>query len=249
MNYLIIGPGRVGKNMANYLEALGHCVTLVGRAVNGEQKILRKIQIQEADIVALTIPDSELQRWRDEWLGNIASNLVIHFSGSLVIENLFGFHPLYSFPNSILGIAEMKTIAFACPKKGPQFTDVFPGATNKHFTVHDKDRAHYHALAVLCGNFVSYIWNQSAAEYNRYTDNQPSDIMEPYLQSIMTRFLENPENSLTGPLARQDQASIEANLHGLKHNPILLEFYKNFLDAAWPDYPEKKEALKTKEVQ
>lgn len=236
-NYVIFGAGRVGGNMARYLETLGHGVSLISHALAKSDADVCRKEVAGADIVAAAVPDDRIADWHDRWADAIRHKTAIHFSGAARVAGMFAFHPLYSFPPGEIDTAVMKTIAFACPKDGPQFTDVFPDAPNPNFQIAEEDRARYHALAVLSGNFTAYLWNETAKELAQFSGLAPETIMGGYLASVVDRFLESPTDSLTGPVARRDIQTVEANLAALANAPRLQQLYRTFIDAAWPDYP------------
>jgi len=235
-DYVIFGCGRVGSNMAAYLTHLGHEIRLVSHDEANNDRVACAEAIAEAKITAAAIPDDRLQSWHDEWRDEIGDKIAVHFSGAVSIDGFFGFHPLYSFPASPLSIEAMKEIAFACPLNGPRFAEIFPKAPNPHFEIADKNRARYHALAVLSGNLASFVWNETAREIAGFTGMAPEKIMASYLGSILDGFVENPTSSLTGPIARHDKITVEKNLASLKDHPKLKGLYEAFLAAAWPEH-------------
>ena len=235
-NYVIFGAGRVGGNMAHYLEALGHDVSLISHAMAKSDGDVCRRAIAAADIVGAAVPDDHIANWRDEWADAIGNKTAIHFSGAARIAGMYAFHPLYSFPPGRVSPDVMKTIAFACPSDGADFKDVFANAPNPHFKIADEDRARYHALAVLSGNFAAYLWNETAKELAQFSGLAPETIMGGYLSSVVDRFLESPTDSLTGPVARRDMKTVEANMEALAASPKLQQLYRAFIDAAWPDY-------------
>ncbi|MBL4620381.1 MAG: DUF2520 domain-containing protein [Marinicaulis sp.] len=234
--YVIFGDGRVGVNMASYLEHLGHDVSLLSHEQANENQSDCEMLIEQADIVAAAIPDDKLKTWHDQWSAVIGEKITVHFSGAVIIDGMYGFHPLYSFPKYVLPIETMQEIAFACPLGGPSFGDVFPFASNPNFEIADCDRARYHALAVLSGNLVGYIWNETAKEFAEFSDMPSEKLLENYLTSIVERFVENPTASLTGPIARHDEVTVKENLSALAGNAKLKGLYVAFLTAAWPDF-------------
>lgn len=238
MKYVIFGDGRVGANMAAYLEGLGHSVDVVPRRKAEEAQETCAALIERADIVATAIPDDRLPDWREEWKTAIGARPAIHFSGAVDVKGMHAFHPLYSFPKSLIDPAIMKGVVFACPLGGPAFQDMFPGAPNPHFEIAGKDRARYHALAVLSGNLVGYIWNETAKDIAACTGLSPEQALGSYLRSILDRFHENPTASLTGPVARRDRSAVKENLAALSESPKLERLYRAFLEAAWPEYKE-----------
>ncbi len=236
-NYVIFGAGRVGVSMSSYLRFLDHRVSLISHSEAKADADACIKEIEAADIVAAAVPDGRIAEWRDQWTPNLSKKVVIHFSGAARIDDVFPFHPLYSFPPAEVEPATMQQITFACPERGPAFGEVFPGATNPNFKIADEDRARYHALAVLSGNFAAYLWNETANEISAFSGLKPEAVMGGYLSSIIDRFLESPKASLTGPVARRDAETVEANLDALAATPKLKNLYKAFLNAAWPDYP------------
>lgn len=240
--YVIFGTGRVGPNMAVYLQSLGHEVRLVSRVEAEENRTACIRFLKDADIVAAAIPDDKLLSWRDEWRPEIGDQkIAIHFSGAASIEGVFGFHPLYSFPNAILPSGRMKEIAFACEPSAPSFAQVFPGAANAYFTVEAKDRARYHALAVLSGNLAAFIWNEAAKDFAALSGMPAEKVMGGYLTGVVDRFVENPADSMTGPVVRQDRTTVMKNLAGLEGAPKLKTLYEAFIKTAWPDFDTSKD--------
>lgn len=112
---------------------------------------------------------------------------------------------------------------------------ILPGAENPEFVIADQDRAYYHALAVLSGNFAAHMWNETAKRFASRFDVAPETVIASYLSGVVDRFVENPKNSMTGPIARRDQETVRANLEALADDPQLYALYRAFLKSAWPD--------------
>lgn len=236
--YTIFGAGRVGRNMAAYLSHLGHEAHLIARqeAENAADKC--REMIDRSDVVAAAIPDSALAGWAETWRRACANKTVIHFSGALSVDGLFSYHPLFSFPKSQLSPAAMQAIAIARQEGAPPFAEIVPGALNPEFVVADADRAYYHALAVLSGNFASFLWNETAKGFSERLAIAPETVLASYFAGLVDRFRESPFDSLTGPVARRDRTTVEANLAALENDPKLTGLYRAFLAAAWPDFDE-----------
>jgi predicted short-subunit dehydrogenase-like oxidoreductase (DUF2520 family) len=103
--------------------------------------------------------------------------------------------------------------------------------------VKDADRAYYHALAVLSGNFAAHLWNEAAKGFAGRLKVAPETILASYLAGLVERFRESPYDSLTGPVGRRDRASVEANLAALEGEPKLKALYASFIMSAWPGFP------------
>lgn len=234
--YTIFGGGRVGRNMASYLTHLGHSAMIVSHsdAENAEKKCQE--MIAGADIIAAAIPDSRLEDWSEKWRAMLRGKTVIHFSGALRIGGMYSYHPLYSFPRASLSPVTMRTIVFARQEDAPSISEIIPGAPNPEFVVADADRAFYHALAVLSGNFAAFLWNETANAVATRLKISPETVLTGYFNSLVERFRESPFDSLTGPVKRHDTETIAANLKALEADPKLAELYRAFLKAAWPDF-------------
>lgn len=232
MRIVIFGPGRVGRSFGAFAASLGHATTLIGRADPADAHLAR------ADLVAAAIPDDALGGWFERWRGALGRKNAIHFSGARVIDGLRGYHPLYSFPPSALPPAEFGRIAIAREPGAASFAQILPGADNPEFVVGDEDRALYHALAVVSGNFAAHLWNETAAAVAARLGPEAGGALGPYFASVVDRFRESPLSSLTGPVARRDSATIRANLAALAGEPRLQALYRAFLASAWPDRPE-----------
>ncbi|NNL88427.1 MAG: DUF2520 domain-containing protein [Marinicaulis sp.] len=237
MRYVIFGAGRAGANIEAYLRHLGHGVDVILRRTALMDKGTCRGLIATADIVAAAIPDGAIPAWYEEWSDEIGERCAIHFSGAASVEGMAAYHPLFSFPRSVIDMAAFEAIGFACSQNAPAFGDIFPNAPNPNFVVNDKDRAFYHALAVVTGNLPAYLWNKSTPEIERFAGADVAKIMSVYLQSLIDRFQESPSDSLTGPVARRDAATVSSNLSALETNPELRALYETFLRVAWPDFP------------
>lgn len=228
MRIVIFGPGRVGGSFGAYARSLGGDVVILSRSDAAEAHVAR------ADLVAAAIPDDALGGWFDRWRGPLAGKRAIHFSGARVIRGLPGYHPLYSFPPSPMAPADFGRIAIAREPSALSFAELLPGARNPEFVVRNEDRAFYHALAVISGNFAAHLWNETAAAFSERLGPDAGAVMGAYFDSIVDRFRESPAASLTGPVARRDAATVKANLDALEGAPRLQALYRAFLDSAWP---------------
>jgi len=232
MRIAIFGPGRVGASFAVFAESLGHRTTLIARAQTGAGAA-----VDSADLVAAAIPDDLIAPWFERWRPRLAGKRAIHFSGARVIDGLPGYHPLYSFPTAPIAAAAFGAIAIAREPGAPAFADIVRGAQNPGFVVRDEDRACYHALAVVSGNFAAHLWNETAAAFASRLGPNAGEVLGAYFESIVARFRESPMASLTGPVARRDAATGAANLAALAGEPRRLALYAAFLQRAWPERP------------
>lgn len=228
--------------MARSARFLGHDADLVSRTEAEAGPAALAGRMETADVVAAAIPDSALARWAEDWRAAVGARPAIHFSGAMTIAGVNAYHPLYSFPKAPLAPQALAQAAIARETGTPRFSDLLPGAANPELEVAPQDRAFYHALAVLSGNFAAHLWNETARAFAGRFDAAPGRILSGYLAGVVERFAESPLDSLTGPAARRDAASVEANLAALADDPRLAALYRAFLASAWPDYPARPES-------
>ena len=234
MRMLIFGAGRVGASLARYASHLGHEVFLVRRETARSDRAGVRALLGKADLIAAAVPDGAIAGWREEWAGEIGERVAIHFSGALAITGMRSYHPLYSFPTEPLSPATMSRVAIAREEGAPPFSSTLPGAANPEFVVRAADRPYYHALAVLSGNFAAHVWNETAKGFAARFGLPAEEILGSYLAGVVDRFRESPFDSLTGPIARRDAQTVDANLAALARDPRLKALYQAFLDSAWP---------------
>ncbi len=236
MRIAVFGTGRVGTSFAHYARHLGADVAPISHEQADKHVSAVSAILATVDIVAAAIPDGVLASWFSAWKPAIGERPAIHFSGALTIPGMRGYHFLYSFPKTPLPADTMAKIAIARDAGSAPFAAIFPGATNPEFEVKAEDRAFYHALAVISGNFAAHVWNETARAFATRFPAAPQAALAFYLAGVVDRFRENPQNSMTGPIARRDPATVAANLAALEADPRLGALYRSFLESAWPDY-------------
>ena len=156
--------------------------------------------------------------------------MLIHCSGSLVLEAAQGAHPLMTFADDLYPAELYRRIPFVTDAEGPAFAELFPDLSNPgHELTRDK-KALYHAYCVASGNFTSLLWEQVFAGFEAKL-GLPKSVLLPYMERIFAN-LEAPEGSAdsvaTGPLVRKDMKTIERNLAALDGHP-LEDIYRAFL--------------------
>lgn len=116
-------------------------------------------------------------------------------------------------------------------EQGADFQEILPGLDNHHFRLPRADKDRYHALCVLSGNFTTLLWEHAFKEFSEKF-NLPKDVLLPFLhQTALNLECSRPDQSvLTGPLARNDTATIKRHLDALKDDPFR-EVYESFVHA------------------
>ena len=223
--YLIIGNGRVARHFCRYFDFLGISYTQWHRRLPVAD--LARV-LPDATHILLLIRDDAIEGFSKAHLSDCAA-LKIHFSGALTVAGGHGAHPLMTFGTEMYGIEKYQSIPFVVDRGAPDFATLLPGLANTHVRLDPQDKAKYHALCVMAGNFSCLLW-QKLFDCLEKDFNIPVDIAHPYLRQQTENLLKDHVSALTGPLARGDTATIARNLAALKDDP-LQAVYESFVQA------------------
>jgi predicted short-subunit dehydrogenase-like oxidoreductase (DUF2520 family) len=208
--YLLIGRGRVALHVAHYFSLLNIPFQTWSRAESIDALHAR---LATSTHVLLLISDDAIEAFAKTHLQTFPG-FKIHFSGSLVSDQVIGAHPLQSFSNELYSLDKYLSVPFVIDHDAPDFKELFPDFSNSHSRLNKASKAKYHALCVLSGNFSCMLWQKLFNDLE--TDCLlPKNIAHAYLQQQTQNLLDHPERALTGPLVRGDVATIEKNLAAL----------------------------------
>ncbi len=210
---LILGHGRVAKHFSYYLSSQQVPIIQWARA-SAITPLAQLIEKHQPKIGLVLIQDSAIEPFIESHSELHSLNL-IHFSGCLSTSHATGMHPLMSFGPNLYEPAFYEKIPFICEKGQLQFSDIFPEFKNPTYTIEQKDKALYHALCVLAGNFSVILWQKLFKDFESRLEI-PAGAAHPYLEQITRNLLAHPHLALTGPLQRRDQITVEKNLSALQ---------------------------------
>jgi len=223
----IVGAGRLGAALAKALRAIGVKVRgPLGRGTPGS-----------ADAVLLCVPDSEIRGAAAAAAG--AAPLVGHTSGATGLGALepagaagFSMHPLQTFAG---GEPPERFRGAGCAVAGST-ADALEAAVAlaavvgmRPFPITDHDRPAYHAAASIASNFLVTL--QEAAEEAAAAAGIEREDARVLLAPLVRATVENwaavgPERALTGPVARGDEATVQAQRGALARSaPSLLPLF------------------------
>lgn len=214
----VIGDGRLGSALAGALRAAG--IEVLGPVGRSERPAA-------ADAIVLCVPDAEIPAAAELAAGR--APLVGHTSGATPLSALeaaggeaFGLHPLQTFaggepPEHFRGtgcaVAGTTPAALA-------FATMLAGALGMHaFEINDEARPAYHAAASVASNFLVTLL--ATAEETAAAAGIEADEARALLTPLVRSTVENwaalgPERALTGPLARGDEATVDAQRRALE---------------------------------
>lgn len=233
MNYAIVGGGRLARHFSYYFQLLeiphtrwtrdGRSSFNTFEHPDAEQRL--RETVGKADRVLLLVSDNAIGILLKRY-PFLHEKQLIHCSGALSFPGVAGAHPLMTFADDMYGIKTYGTMPFIL-EADHLFEELFPGLPNPHFTINVEDKACYHAMCVMAGNFSQVLWKGISERFEQQLD-LPSGSLHPYLNRVAGNFIEAPETALTGPLTRNDQQTIKKNIQSLNGDP-LQDLYRAFV--------------------
>jgi len=156
-SYLLVGGGRVARHFRHYLdlEAI-HCTT----GIRGEGARALQERASKADRVLLLIDDAAIESFHASH-DFLEDKVCIHFSGAVCSQAIFGTHPLMPFAGSLYDLGTYRSIPFVIDKGRGTFADLLPGFRNPSFGLDVRNKAIYHALCSMAGNFTALLWEKT----------------------------------------------------------------------------------------
>lgn len=245
-NYAIVGGGRLARHFSNYfhlLEISHSCWTRDAQSsfntselVNAKQRL--RAVIDTADRVLLLVSDTAIAALLKQY-PFLHDKQLIHCSGALSFPGVAGAHPLMTFAESLYELDTYQSVPFMC-EAGHGFNELFPGLPNPHFAINVEDKAHYHALCVMAGNFSQIMW-QGVTDRFEQQFNLPAATLHPYLARLAGNFIQAGGDALTGPLVRNDGQTIARNINSLDGDPLqdlyhaFVQFYRDDKEQSQPE--------------
>lgn len=222
-HYLLIGNGRVARHFQCYFSALQLSYSTWHR---GESLTLLQSELETATHCIFLISDKAINDFITQHALTF-KGVRIHCSGSLVTDLAYGVHPLYAFNAEHYTLEQYRAIPFILDDDAPSFENVLPNLPNAHARIAKSDKAKYHALSVMAGNFSCLLWQKLFSTFQHELKLSP-DIAHAYLRQNTENLVKQYETALTGPLTRNDQETLQKNMLALNADPFQ-SVYQSFV--------------------
>jgi predicted short-subunit dehydrogenase-like oxidoreductase (DUF2520 family) len=238
VNYAIIGGGRLARHFSQYFHLMEvphtrwardrHSAFNTSGLCDAEQRL--RATVRKADCVLLLVSDNAIGAVLKDY-PFLYEKQLIHCSGALCFPGIIGAHPLMTFADDLYGLDVYQSVPFMI-EAGHSFIELFPDLSNPHFSIKAEDKARYHAMCVMAGNFSQVLWKSVSDRFEQQLE-LPAATLRPYLKQVTDNFINSPQTSLTGPLPRNDQETIMRNLQALDGDPLqdlynaFIRFYQN----------------------
>ena len=221
----IVGDGRMARHFARYLELSGIPFIQWSRNRNSQEDPAEYLKGSRA--VFLLISDDAISGFVKDHPG-LKKMSLIHFSGSLYVEDIPSIHPLMTFSQELYSLEKYRSIPFIHEEGKVSLHDVLPELPNTSRAMDFRKKSLYHSLCVLSGNFTTMLWQKAFRDFDEKLELD-SQLLIPYMEQTFENLKTNWTSALTGPLARGDEATIKRNLQALEGD-LYREVYRSFAD-------------------
>ncbi len=252
----LIGPGRLGGAFLRALSQAGQAISLVaGRNQESLKKLQQEFPdarfttvFQDwppVDILLVTVPDDAIEDVTAQLAVsplNLQSVVVAHTSGAKSSEVLAplrekgalvaSIHPAQSFAGTADDSEKFRGCTFAIegdPEATAVLTNIAASLGGIPFQIPTQAKPLYHLACVMVSNYSTALMDSGLAILEQIGIARPEGkmILLPLLQTTARNLNEaNPEEILTGPIARGDVQTVEEHLKNLKEkNPKRLGVY------------------------
>lgn len=223
---VIVGPGRAGLSLASALDGAGHrIVGVMGRRPDLSLPWLVLPPggpLPATDVVLIAVRDDDIEGVAER-LSTTGTPLVAHVSGATSLTALESvrargcpvgsFHPLQTLPNPDRGARALAGCWIAVTAADEQvertLVDLATSIGAHPFRLKDADKPTYHAGAAAAANYV--VAALAVAHRMFETAGVPWRAAEPLVGAIVENAFElGPAAALTGPIARGDVGTVEA---------------------------------------
>lgn len=223
--YLIVGDGQVARHFRHYFSMLGLSTFTWSRRA----RLPLADVVPDATHVLLLISDRAIASFYQSHAGILQNKICLHFSGSLRLDSIVSAHPLMTFAGDFFPEATYRSVPFILNQNEVVFQELLPGLPNPHFYIPSAAASYYHALCVMANNFTTLLWSKAMKEFQRRW-GLPQEVLFPILRQTCAAIESSRGEALSGPIARQDWATIEANMAALSEDPYL-SIYDAFVNS------------------
>lgn len=212
----IVGPGRLGRSAAHLLQKRDVSYELIHRGA----------PIPPSPLTWLTVPDRQIAAAASAVPGG---GIVLHASGATDVDVLRphpiagSLHPLMTFPGPEVALPTGE-IPAAVSGDPAAMEAAHALAAHLGFSPFEVtgDRTLYHAAAVTAGNFATALLHEAStmlAAAGVPLSDAPRILAPLALNSLQNTAAHGAAQTLTGPVARGDEAVIQEHLDAIAAFP------------------------------
>lgn len=276
-----IGAGKVGFSLGKYFISNGISVTgyysrspksakSAAEFTNSRMYSSLTDILKDSDTLFLTVPDDVISTvWEHIKNLDVRNKKICHCSGSISSAAFFdaenkgafaySIHPLCAVSDKYNSWRDLKNTVFTIEGSEQYLTkmrNLFAGFGNETVVINTKDKALYHAGAVLASNLVIALLSMSEDVLKQcgFSAESARKALLPLFKVNAENIVQNgPEKALTGPVERNDVQTVRHHLESLSkdltkrevYRLLSLELTKIAQEKHWQrNYTQMKEVLK-----
>ena len=276
-----IGAGKVGSSLGKYFISNGISVTgyysrspksakSAAEFTNSRMYSSLTDILKDSDTLFLTVPDDVIGTvWEHIKNLDVRNKKICHCSGSISSAAFFdaenkgafaySIHPLCAVSDKYNSWRDLKNTVFTIEGSEQYLTkmrNLFVGFGNETVVINTKDKALYHAGAVLASNLVIALLSMSEDVLKQcgFSAESARKALLPLFKVNAENIVKNgPEKALTGPVERNDVQTVRHHLESLGkdltkrevYRLLSLELTKIAQEKHWQrNYTQMKEVLK-----
>lgn len=237
MDLSLVGPGRAGLAVTLAAKRAGHRITgVLGRDASTSAEAARQLEapvvswgepLPACDLVLVAVRDDAISDVAERLIGQVAAvGAVAHLSGLKSIATLAGvgipfgsFHPLQTLPSPEIGADRLAGAWVAVTSDDDLLSDrlfALAASLGCHpFELADEQKPLYHAAAAAAANFTLAALAMSRRLFSAAGVDFAA--AAPLIDAIVANAATmGPEAALTGPVARGDVGTVQAQVAAVR---------------------------------
>ena len=242
MNIVLLGSGNIATHLGRAFKMAGQTISQVWSRDIANATALADTLAAEAienmfdldrtaDLFIIAVNDAAIRQVALDL--KLSDQLLLHTSGSTGLSALEGastrigvFYPLQTF--SKIKSIDFRQIPIIIEANVPEVLAIIRAIADrlseKVIELNSEQRKTLHVGAVFACNFTNHLFG--LAQELLEERGLDYELLKPLIQETLNKIeMNNPVSVQTGPAIREDQATIQAHLELLKHNPDLSELY------------------------
>ncbi len=246
---LIIGFGKLGSHLYYSLKSTGKYTVSAAKKRSTKKSILAGL-VKNADVIFICVQDSKITKTAESIIKlnvSLKKKTIFHTSGALTSDSIEqlklhgaftgSFHPVQSFAKRTTRLSDsFETIYIAIEGDRPAVRKAYAIAKSigsAPFTIKKENKVYHHICCVMASNFLSALngrieeAGRKKIQINGFNNLTFLNIYMPLAKQTLGNIaLHGAKGSLTGPIERNDTATVKHHLDALRKNSKeLLTFY------------------------
>ncbi len=265
----IVGAGKAGCSMGKYLREHGAAVagyvsksreSVESAATFTDTRAFSSLGelVSKSDIIFIATPDGIIRSiWEQIAQQPIQGKIVCHLSGSLSSDIFSGreragasgcsVHPMYAFSSKYTSYQQLNQVLFTLEgdRRALDLVGDVLGQAGLRFCIIDSSKKmRYHAAASMVSNMMIGLYEMSIEMLQDcgFGREAARELVKPLVEGNIRKLLAtSPEQALTGPIERNDAATVAGHLAVLteEEQAVYRKLAQKLAELAMKKHPER----------